>query len=87
MLQLFVHIFSKIDAYLIGMTSPFTGAPSINSNLVRVSVSLNVFGPWPEVSLRTMSSSMCLILMRTNRKKILPRITSYDEERYRYLLK
>jgi hypothetical protein len=47
---------------------PRTGAPSIISNFVIVSLSLYTFGAVPVVSLRMMDSSMCLILIRTRRK-------------------
>lgn len=47
---------------------PRTGAPSIISNFVIVSLSLYTFGGAPVVSRRMMDSSMCLILIRTRRK-------------------
>ena len=91
----------------MGMASPRTGAPSMISNLVMVSLSLYKLGPAdairghaddsrgvggqsasgeksgggagspePVDSRRIMASSMCLILMRTRRKKIFPNTTS-----------
>ena len=51
-----------------GKSAPRTGAPSMISNLVMVSLSLYWFGGAPVVSRRMMESSMCLILMRTSRK-------------------
>ncbi len=47
------------------------------SYLAKVSLSLYVFGPDPVDSRRLISSSMCLILMRTNKKYILPIMTSF----------
>ena len=44
------------------------GAPSMISNLVIVSLSLYWFGGEPVVSRRMIDSSMCLILIRTNKK-------------------
>lgn len=57
--------------------TPLTGAPSINSNFARVSVSTYVLGPDPVDSLRLISSSIFLILILTKRKYILPMMTSF----------
>ena len=59
-----------------GMLSPLTGAPSMTSYFAIVSDSLYVLGPTPVLSLLRISTSMCLILIRTSRKKILPTTTS-----------
>lgn len=61
----------------LAVAIPLTGAPSINSNLARVSVSTYVLGPDPVDSRRLISSSIFLILILTKRKYILPRITSF----------
>jgi len=50
------------------MGEPRTGAPSIISNFVIVSLSLYWLGGEPVVSRRIMESSMCLIFIRTRRK-------------------
>ena len=55
---------------------PLTGAPSMISYLAMVSFSWYTAAPAPVVSRRMMSISMCRILIRTNRKKIFPTITS-----------
>ena len=47
------------------------------SNLVMVSLSLYWLGGEPVVSRRIMDNSMCLILIRTSRKYILPTMTSF----------
>lgn len=47
---------------------PLAGAPSMTSYLVMVSLSLYWLDPVPAVSRRMMAISMCLILMRTNKK-------------------
>ena len=64
---------------------PLTGAPSINSNLARVSVSTYVLGPDPVDSRRLISSSIFFSLILTRRKYILPIMTSFKW--YLYILK
>ena len=60
-----------------GEDAPLTGAPSMISCFAIVSDSLYWLGTAPVVSRRMMESSMCLILMRTSKKYILPTITSF----------
>ena len=48
----------------------------MTSYLAMVSLSLYVLGPDPVLSRRRISTSMCLILIRTSRKNILPTTTS-----------
>jgi len=55
---------------------PLTGAPSINSNFARVSVSTYVLEPDPVDSRRRISSSIFFIFILTRRKYIFPIITS-----------
>jgi hypothetical protein len=55
---------------------PLTGAPSINSNFARVSVSTYVLEPDPVDSRRRISNSMFFIFILTRRKYIFPIITS-----------
>ena len=56
------------DTRYVSESVPLTGAPSMISNFVIVSLSLYWFGGEPVVSRRMIDSSMCLILIRTSRK-------------------
>lgn len=69
-----VRIFAESRNYK--RVIPLAGAPSMISNLTMVSLSLYWLGTAPVVSRLIIDNSMCLILMRTNKKNIRPTMTS-----------
>ena len=71
--RLFTFLYVGVKSYgdrnnRTGIDSPRTGAPSMTSYFAIVSLSLCVLAPLSVLSLRLISSSMCLILILTNRK-------------------